>query len=122
MQRHDVQLPDEYDQIHRDLEPYWGMDPADLQELYTELETKKSNFVVVIKEDGENLDLLNLLVNPERPQGPAWSVIDLLQDVQAHLPPFRAIFSFHDGPNRLNDFDMKQSLLSAAKSQSGRYR
>lgn len=119
MQRHDVQLPDEYDQIYHDLEPYWGMDPTDLQELYTEVENAKSDFVVLTKEDGEHLDVLNFLSRPERRQGPAWDMVELLADVQEHLPPFRAIFNYHDGPNRLNDFEMKQTLLNAAGNGSG---
>ncbi|KIM52545.1 hypothetical protein SCLCIDRAFT_60830, partial [Scleroderma citrinum Foug A] len=27
---HNVQLPDEYDEIYYDLEPFWGVDPEDM--------------------------------------------------------------------------------------------
>ncbi|KAF5367754.1 hypothetical protein D9758_009860 [Tetrapyrgos nigripes] len=32
IQKHEVLLPDEYDQIHEDLEHYWGVDPVELAE------------------------------------------------------------------------------------------
>ena len=94
------------------------MDPTDLRELYTRLENEKSNFMILTKEEGGNLDLVNLLSNPDKQEGPAWSAIELLANVQEHLPPFRAIFTHDDRPNRLTDFNMKESLLEAAKTQS----
>ena len=95
------------------------MDPTDLRELYTRLENEKSNFMILTKEDAGNLDLVNLLSNPDRQEGPAWSAIELLANAQEHLPPFRAIFTYDDRLSRLADFTMKESLLEAAKTQSG---
>ncbi|KAF9240419.1 glycosyl transferase family 90-domain-containing protein [Melanogaster broomeanus] len=36
--KHDVRLPDEYDEIYHDLEPFWGIDPYDLAITQEELE------------------------------------------------------------------------------------
>ncbi|KXN85628.1 Beta-1,2-xylosyltransferase 1 [Leucoagaricus sp. SymC.cos] len=44
---HDVQLPDDYDQIWLDLELFWGMDPVELQRIQREQETHPESFTLV---------------------------------------------------------------------------
>jgi hypothetical protein len=34
----DVKLPDEYDQIYNDIEPFWGIEPVDLIKIHGENE------------------------------------------------------------------------------------
>lgn len=40
--KHKVQLPDEYDRIHDDLEPLWGVDPTVLRSLQAAREQEKA--------------------------------------------------------------------------------
>ncbi|TFK24115.1 hypothetical protein FA15DRAFT_687615 [Coprinopsis marcescibilis] len=117
--RHNVQLPDEYDQIYKDLEPFWGIDPKDLIANQAELETKKDSYTIGKTETG-TIEVLayafedgkydQLIVGSKR-------IIDLLQDIKEDLPEFRATFSPHDGPNRLSDYGVKQAALDAALSR-----
>ncbi|TEB27987.1 hypothetical protein FA13DRAFT_1736176 [Coprinellus micaceus] len=90
VKEHNVQLPDEYDQIHADLEPFWGVEPADLRKTQEELEKKKDSV----------------------------SVIGLLREIEDYLPSFRATFSPHDGPDRLSDHGILTAALEAASSQT----
>jgi len=116
--KHNVQLPDEYDQIHYDLEPFWGVEPAELIKAQEEVEKVKDSYTLGKAETGK----VSVV---------AWAfqegkydtfihasdrVLDLLQDVADFLPPFRATFSPHDGPNRLSDYDIKNMALQAARS------
>ena len=55
---HNVQLPDEYDQIHHDLEPFWGVAPADLLKTQEELEKKKDSYTLGKNEKGEIVTIL----------------------------------------------------------------
>lgn len=38
VQQHKVPLPDEYDRIYHDIEPFWAIDPAELAKSQTTLE------------------------------------------------------------------------------------
>lgn len=46
----------------------------------------------------------------------AGQLITLLQEVESHIPAFRAIFWPHDNPALLTDWELKQSALDAAKA------
>ncbi|KAJ6551291.1 glycosyl transferase family 90-domain-containing protein [Mycena capillaripes] len=102
VREHAVQLPDEYDQIHADLEPFWGIEPKDLFAIRSELEAKVDSYTL-----GQNvydeIDVVNTSFAPGKHDQlikGSENIIDLLSDVEEFLPPFRAVFSPHDGPNR----------------------
>lgn len=120
---HNVQLPDEYDQIWSDLEPFWGMDPVDLNRLQLQHEGHIDSFTLG-KNEGESIKLLNVSVSdPSHWEDKnllrgAEDILDLLQDVQHHLPPFRAVVSPHDNPTLFSDFDSKSLALKAASKHS----
>ncbi|GLB41254.1 putative glycosyltransferase family 90 protein [Lyophyllum shimeji] len=118
VEEHKVQLPDEYDQIYRDLEPYWGMNPKDLQEIQSEWEGHADSWTI-----GKTADSPISLVNstlPRKERGQhdlatgAYQVMDLLKDVEEFIPPFRAVFSPHDNPNLHTDFELKSEALKHA--------
>ncbi|KAG5645977.1 hypothetical protein DXG03_004769 [Asterophora parasitica] len=118
VERHNVQLPDEYDQIYKDLEPYWGMDPKDLQAIETEWEAHPDSYTIGKTADGP-IELVNSsLPGNAKVQhdlaGGAYEIMDLLEDVTQFLPAFRAIFSPHDNPNLPTDFELKQQALKHA--------
>ncbi|KAF9032264.1 hypothetical protein BDZ89DRAFT_1131403 [Hymenopellis radicata] len=96
------------------LEPYWGMDPADLRELHAELESTKIDFSVLI--NGRRSGLRVVMHGSD--SRTALDVKDMLADAQEYLPPFRAIISHDDRPNRLTDFGVEDALLDAAATET----
>ena len=113
-----VQLPDEYDQIYKDLEPFWGMDPLDLQNMEREWESFADSYTIG-KEANGRIEIVNFtLPGNEKVQfdlkGGAFQIMELLADVEKFIPPFRAIFSPHDNPNLHTDFELKSQALKHA--------
>ncbi|TFK34614.1 glycosyl transferase family 90-domain-containing protein [Crucibulum laeve] len=120
VQEHNVQLPDEYDQIARDIEPFWGYHPLDLQQIQAEQESHTDSYTFG-KTIGSEIRLMNFSFVPE--PGPnvlrgAEDILALLKDVQQHIPPFRAVFSPHDNPILLSDYDIKKKFTDAAATGS----
>jgi hypothetical protein len=116
VEEHNVQLPDEYDQIYKDLEPFWGMDPHDLRRIQFEWESHQDSYtlgkvgdtIAIVKYNLSSGDAnSNLLFG-------AHDVINLLQDVQHHIPSFRAVFSPHDNPNLPMDHELRTLAVEAA--------
>ncbi|KAK7052187.1 beta-1,2-xylosyltransferase 1 [Favolaschia claudopus] len=119
VQRHSVQLPDEYDQIHADLEPFWGINPQDLLAIRAELEAKVDSYTIGKIGDSGQVKVVNTSFAPgkyEQLIKGSVQIIDLLSDVEEFLPSFRAVFSPHDGPNRasLSDFFVEDAARKAA--------
>jgi hypothetical protein len=128
----EVRLPDEYDQIERDLGPFYGVrggelravqraweahvdsytlgkDIGDGRDAYGEAyaDEESESFGTDADADGARRDRLRML-NFTLPADPAvrlelatggFQLIELLSEVEAELPPFRAVFSPHDNPN-----------------------
>lgn len=123
MKLHDVQLPDEYDQIYHDLEPFWGIHPADLLDIQAELESKVDSYTIG-KTDTTSVSVVNTSLTEgsyDQLIHGSVAIVKLLQEVEEFLPPFRATFSPHDGPNRLSDYAVKNAALDAARSQSCKF-
>ncbi|KAG6908851.1 hypothetical protein DXG01_003017 [Tephrocybe rancida] len=115
-----VQLPDEYDQIYRDLEPFWGYHPLDLQQLQQKQEFHTDTYTLGLNETDE-LDVLRVSFgqstnnwDPNGLLGGAYQIMDILKDVEKDLPPFRAVISPHDNPALFSDHQVKQMALEAA--------
>ncbi|KAF9267963.1 hypothetical protein L218DRAFT_995514 [Marasmius fiardii PR-910] len=116
VKEHNVQLPDEYDQIYLDLQPFWGISPSDLLLLQQELEEKKDSYTIG-KTASTNVTIVRTSFREgdyDRLIQATPAIVDLLKEVEEHLPPFRATFSPHDGPNRLSDFEVRNAALEAA--------
>ncbi|KAJ8584607.1 glycosyltransferase family 90 protein [Rhizopogon salebrosus TDB-379] len=119
--KHNVQLPDEYDEIHHDLEPFWGIDPLHLQKTREELETQ--DHVVVVEKTAENpyIEIVHRrlpLANEEKLTERIWNILLLLEGVEDFLPPFRAVFSPHDNPSMLSDYGVRSMAIAAAATGS----
>ncbi|KAJ4478638.1 glycosyl transferase family 90-domain-containing protein [Lentinula edodes] len=120
VQKHNVQLPDEYDQIYHDMEPFWGLKPSYLLELQAERESKLDTYTIGKNADGK-LDILK--TSSQRGSyaqliSIATKVLDVLRDVEDELPSFRATFTPHDVPNLMTDYVVKSKLLEAARTDS----
>ncbi|KAG6918814.1 hypothetical protein DXG01_011566 [Tephrocybe rancida] len=118
VQKHNVQLPDDYDQIYEDLEPFWGMNPVDLQRMQSDWEGHSDSYTV-----GKTASSRIALVNSSLPGNSkvehelslgAYDIMEILQDVEDAIPPFRAVFSPHDNPNLPTDWELKDQALKHA--------
>ncbi|KAG2068530.1 hypothetical protein BDR04DRAFT_770499 [Suillus decipiens] len=117
---HNVQLPDEYDEIYRDLEPYWGIDPLDFQKTREQLEALDQTVVVAKTAQSPVIEVVDYHLpqpNGKDLVGRVENVLRLLQDVQDFMPPFRAVFSPHDNPAMLSDYGVKSMALDAAAAR-----
>lgn len=118
VQEHDVQLPDEYDQIYHDLQPFWGIKPADLRRILAEWEHHQDTYTLG-KEEGGSV----LIVADKLPEDPAKrenllvggnQMLKLLADIGHLLPPFRAVFSPHDSASVFINYQTRSMTLKAA--------
>ena len=114
MVKHNVRLPDEYDQIIRDLEPFYGIQPSFLISEQQKIEGSRFTFTIVNSKSGElSVESVNVTAaNDGRKADPQ---IDLLKEVSKDIPPFRATFSTHDGSSKNVYWSVMQSLVDAAR-------
>ncbi|KAF5366447.1 hypothetical protein D9758_009723, partial [Tetrapyrgos nigripes] len=164
VKKHHVLLPDAYDAIYEDLEPFWGLSPSSISQIRAELEMKKDSYTIgkdttsapppssslspstswpfssgsttpPTTNRRRNITVLHTSfhphANPHELLKRSVGILDLLNEVDEHyasfdwsdtrmdltrqgrrlkrdegpgLPPFRATFSPHDGPNRMIDW------------------
>jgi len=52
VQEYDVQLPDEYDQIYEDLEPFWRLEPTEPHNTQKELENHDNSYTLGKTDEG----------------------------------------------------------------------
>ncbi|KAJ7769164.1 glycosyl transferase family 90-domain-containing protein [Mycena maculata] len=114
-----VPLPDEYDQIDRDLAHFYGVDPRDLQMIQRDWEAHADSYTIGKDAAGDGISMLNFTL-PEDEEvrlelaAGAFQIIELMGEVEREIPPFRAVFSPHDNPNLVTDYQLKQQALAAA--------
>jgi len=115
VRENNVQLPDEYDSIFHDLEPFWGIQPSDLLRIRDGMELKNDSYTLG-KTNGTRIDVVHYALNDNRLLRNSRHTLGLLRDIDEFLPPLRAVFSPHDGPGLLSDYGVKAAALSAALS------
>lgn len=115
MKEHNVQLPDEYDQIWHDIEPFWGLEPVELQHLQFEREGQAESYTIG-KAEGELITIVNQSLSRPELLLASEGVLSLLKPVQDHIPPFRAVVSPLDNPYGFLDYDVKQAAVQAARA------
>jgi hypothetical protein len=96
VQRHNVQLPDEYDQIHRDIEPFWGIRPADLGTLQAEHEAEMGTYTLGNGWGFGPIKVVNTSLTPDAvgvADQRSDDQLDILEPVKQWIPPFRATFT-----------------------------
>ncbi|KAF8067510.1 hypothetical protein FPV67DRAFT_1139698 [Lyophyllum atratum] len=117
-----VQLPDEYDTIYREIEPFWGMDPKELAKLQAIEEARPDSFTLAKNETHDTHLVVTAFSDPQ-----TWEqrgllrglkdILALLEPVEPALTPFRAVFSPHSTPSLLTDFHVKKACLDAAAAR-----
>ncbi|KAF9489272.1 hypothetical protein BDN71DRAFT_1456377 [Pleurotus eryngii] len=124
VQDNDVKLPDEYDSIYKDLEPFWSIRPRDLLQIQAAQENIPGAYIIA-KEPNASVGISNVVrsrVNPmpmEALISGYQGLFDLLKHVEHMLPPFRIPVSPHDNPNLVSDYEVKTAALNAAAA--GKY-
>lgn len=117
VQENNVPLPDEYDRINADLQPYRGLSPSVLRQRIADLQAPGSgheSFTLAVK-NGQissshiTFDADAIGGSLDRVQGQ----LDLIRDVAQHLPDFEAVYSIHDAPTRFISYGHRQDLEDA---------
>lgn len=123
MQKYHIQLPDEYDQIYRDLEPYWGIDPRDLQAAQAHRERTPESMTISKETEDGIITLANKTFSEKRKHMVdeftseiAAPHIEMLHEVYQHIPPFRATLNPEDSPYEPADWTWHNAAIEAAKS------
>jgi len=117
--RHNVQLPDEYDRIYHDLEPFWGIHPIEVERLRVELASSHESYTLGKTEQDSNVTLLTDTL-PENTSATKYHIVTakkiagMVDEVSKYIPPFRALFSPHDNPNRMTDWGLRTLAIEAA--------
>ncbi|KAK1229965.1 hypothetical protein PQX77_006959 [Marasmius sp. AFHP31] len=126
-----VQLLDEYDQIWRDVEVFWGFDTTALsisQDEYLQKSFVEESGVYVIGKDNweETIDIFTLTSNSTDPNNVhelststygGTTLIKLLRDagVEKHIPPFRIIMNPDDRPIIQRDWALGDRAVRSAR-------
>lgn len=115
--KHDIQLPDEYDEIYNDIEPYWGLDPADVAKSIEEAEMRDSMFTLAKTSSNHGLEIVysTFAGTDDSFRERTTAIIDLTREFGSDLPPMRIPFYPHDTPTMHTDWRIKQMALDAAK-------
>lgn len=123
VQKHDIQLPDDYDSIHHDIEPFWGLDPKELNASLEPSPRADTYIIGKLKPDDPIRVLSTSFRQGKTPQETkniyndlsrhSVKIVDHLRDVEQWLPPFRAVLTPHDGPGKLTDWAVKSAVMEA---------
>ncbi|KAG9311520.1 hypothetical protein JVU11DRAFT_7723 [Chiua virens] len=114
--KHHVQLPDEYDEIYKDIEPFWGIDPAELAHTQEELETQPDTVTVEKTDSLPQFKVVGTTLPPNRQNliSGVDNILELVREVELDIPPIRITFSPFDNPNMVSDWQIKSMALKAA--------
>ncbi|ORY32301.1 glycosyl transferase family 90-domain-containing protein [Naematelia encephala] len=120
--RKNVQLPDEYDQIHRDLEPFHALPPSQIQDLVREVSARSGMITITCPgiTDEERTCTYSIVregLNEEGTrvaQDRAEAQMGLLEDIEDVLEEVQAVFYSHDGPWQFVGHAYKSALEDAA--------
>ncbi|GAA5975950.1 hypothetical protein JCM11641_002847 [Rhodosporidiobolus odoratus] len=104
-----VILVDEYDQIQKDLEPFWALEPGDLAHRMRVMEERAETFTVQVangkvEEVGEQAFLRR-----------AKDLGDLVGRFSAHVPDVNLTFTRHDQPACQLDWFAKEKMTELAQ-------
>ncbi|KAF8126811.1 hypothetical protein EV363DRAFT_1524658 [Boletus edulis] len=114
--KHRVQLPDEYDEIFEDIEPFWGIDPHELARTQQELE--QVNDVVTVQKTDANPQFevvrSNLPSDRQQLRDGINNILAFVNEVEQDLPPMRMSISPFDNPEMFSSWQIKSMALEAA--------
>ncbi|WWC65508.1 uncharacterized protein I303_108126 [Kwoniella dejecticola CBS 10117] len=109
---HNVPLPDEYDQIQRDLAPFYSVSPNKLNKRIEQ--ASKSSGTFTLKVAGGNVESYHeydskiVESGEQRPQ----HQIELIQPIAHHLPDMTIVMSVSDTPQNMLSWHHRSELLN----------
>ncbi|KAG8895495.1 Glycosyltransferase Family 90 domain containing protein [Tulasnella sp. 417] len=124
VQQHKVLLPDEYDRIYHDIEPFWAIEPAELAKSQSHLETQAGSFTVVSNAGKISVEVQLSSTDPDGVEAVtanyglkkrAEDQAELLKAVQEYLPDFRATFANDKLPSQIVTAHMRDAAVQAAR-------
>ncbi|KAG2343415.1 hypothetical protein BDR05DRAFT_884254 [Suillus weaverae] len=120
VKKHNVQLPDEYDQINTDLAPFWGITPTRLQAIQLAHEAHQHSYTLAKTTPSGPLHIGNETLPADEDTRQhllvgANQLLELMKGVQAELPLFRAVFSPHDNPNVFVTHETRRKVVEAGQ-------
>ncbi|KAG8901563.1 Glycosyltransferase Family 90 domain containing protein [Tulasnella sp. 408] len=124
VQQHKVLLPDEYDRIYHDIEPFWAIEPTELAKSQSQLEAQAGSFTMVSDARKVTFEVQLPPNNSGSPEAltanhglrkRAEDQAELLEAVQEWLPEFRATFANGKLPSQIVTAHMRDSAVRAAR-------
>ncbi|GAA6025765.1 hypothetical protein JCM10207_000786 [Rhodosporidiobolus poonsookiae] len=104
-----VVLVDEYDQIHKDLEPFWALEPSDLAHRVDVMQQREETFTIQVQ-NGEVAE-----VGEQAFLRRAKDLGDLIRRFSAHVPDVNLTFTRHDQPACQLDWFHKERMSELAQ-------
>ncbi|WWC93159.1 uncharacterized protein L201_008127 [Kwoniella dendrophila CBS 6074] len=112
-----VPLPDEYDQIHRDLAPFYSVSPGKLNHRLEEASRSLNTFTLEVKNGEVNsyhsYDHRRVESGEERPK----HQVALIQPIAHHLPDMKIVISVHDTPLNMISWQHRMELVNRDKQE-----
>ncbi|OJA14810.1 hypothetical protein AZE42_04184, partial [Rhizopogon vesiculosus] len=110
----------EYDQIYRDLAPFWGIEPAQLQAVQRDWEGHVHSYTLGKSTPSGPFYVANETLPDDdhdrrRLLEGGYRILQLMKEVEEDLPLFRAVFSPHDNPNVFLTEEMRSKAIKAGK-------
>ncbi|KAL1726872.1 glycosyltransferase family 90 protein [Schizophyllum commune] len=122
VQKHNIKLPDEYDQIYWDYEHMWGVYPPDLIAMQEQAQDEyPDDWFALGRNRQGHVDVVRKEFMPgnEHLIASVVPVLDMLQAVEDYLPQdFSIMVSPHDAPQRHTDYDHRRALREAARHKT----
>ncbi len=109
---HDVQLPDEYDQINRDMYLYRALSPRDLRQAIDEASDSIDTFTITIHRGALRTRSMyrdDIFGAFERLDGQATLLTEF--GITKWLPDVKVVFGVHDTPTGFLGWDHRQDLM-----------
>ena len=94
--KNNVQLPDEYDQILKDLAPYRGFAPRELRRRVKHLQTLRDTFSMTNKDGKLTMHSRKYDTGIKGADERAQGQFDFIKDVAKDIPDFEAVFAIHE--------------------------
>ncbi|RSH90840.1 Glycosyltransferase 90 protein [Saitozyma podzolica] len=120
-----VSLPDEYDQIERDLLPFRALSPQELGRRQDELSGRHPTYTLQVT-NGSLHTLLSIEEGGASVSDFKYRVEDqvaLIEPIVNYLEDFKAVYWLHDNPATAITYDHRQELLKTLRGrQSDHYR
>ncbi|SGZ30568.1 BQ5605_C048g12411 [Microbotryum silenes-dioicae] len=109
-----IVLTDEYDQIFKDLQPFWALEPHDLKHRVLVMQEREETFTIQVK-DGEVFEL-----GEQAQLKRAKDFRELIARVSKHVPNVNLTFTRHDQPAcQLGWFHKERMLELAGEGERG---